>query len=82
MADPKNPGQFGNRSDTEERASEGGQASSGSFEEGSNRASEAGKASSGSFEEGSSRASEAGEKGAKAQPKEAKRRGGKNSSRG
>lgn len=33
MADPKNPGQFGNRDDTEEQASKGGQASSGSFDE-------------------------------------------------
>jgi len=31
MADPKNSGQFGNRSDTSEMASRGGQASSGSF---------------------------------------------------
>ncbi|MFI6173869.1 hypothetical protein ACIBCN_44360 [Nocardia sp. NPDC051052] len=33
MADQNNPGQFGNRSDTEEQASKGGQASSGSFGE-------------------------------------------------
>ncbi|MBO0855552.1 MAG: hypothetical protein J2P18_19970 [Nocardia sp.] len=33
MADPKNPGQFGNRSDTEEQARKGGQASTGSFGE-------------------------------------------------
>ncbi|MCP9625054.1 hypothetical protein FOH10_10340 [Nocardia otitidiscaviarum] len=31
MANPKNPGQFGNRSDTEEQARKGGQASTGSF---------------------------------------------------
>lgn len=31
MADPQNPGQFGNRSDTEEQARKGGKASSGSF---------------------------------------------------
>ncbi|WP_306358444.1 MULTISPECIES: hypothetical protein [unclassified Nocardia] len=31
MADPKNPGQFGNRKDTEEQARKGGQASTGSF---------------------------------------------------
>ncbi|PPJ33532.1 hypothetical protein C5E45_03925 [Nocardia nova] len=31
MADQNNPGQFGNRSDTEEQARRGGQASSGSF---------------------------------------------------
>ncbi|RDI64341.1 hypothetical protein [Nocardia pseudobrasiliensis] len=31
MADQNNPGQFGNRSDTEEQARKGGQASTGSF---------------------------------------------------
>ena len=31
MADPNNPGQFGNRDDTEEQAQKGGQASTGSF---------------------------------------------------
>lgn len=31
MADDNNPGQFGNRPDTQEQASKGGQASSGSF---------------------------------------------------
>lgn len=31
MADDNNPGQFGNRDDTEEQASKGGQASSGKF---------------------------------------------------
>ena len=31
MADQNNPGQFGNREDTEEQARNGGQASSGSF---------------------------------------------------
>lgn len=31
MADQNNPGQFGNRGDTEEQARKGGQASSGSF---------------------------------------------------
>ncbi|MFI7666407.1 hypothetical protein [Nocardia sp. NPDC049526] len=31
MADPKNPGQFGNRKDTQEQASKGGKASTGSF---------------------------------------------------
>ncbi|NKY87791.1 hypothetical protein [Nocardia veterana] len=31
MADPNNPGQFGNRRDTEEQARRGGQASTGSF---------------------------------------------------
>lgn len=63
MADPKNPGQFGNRSDTEKQASKGGQASGGQFEEGSQQA------------------KDAGQKGAEAQPTEAKRMGGKNSSR-
>jgi hypothetical protein len=31
MADSNNPGQFGNRDDTQQQASKGGQASSGSF---------------------------------------------------
>lgn len=31
MADDNNPGQFGNRPDTKQQASKGGQASSGSF---------------------------------------------------
>lgn len=43
MADPKNPGQFGNREDTEMQASKGGQASSGSFDNDPQRASDAGK---------------------------------------
>jgi uncharacterized protein len=43
MADSNNPGQFGNRSDTQEQASKGGQASSGKFAKGSKKASEAGK---------------------------------------
>ncbi|MDF0532101.1 hypothetical protein P0W64_20785 [Tsukamurella sp. 8F] len=33
MADPNNPGQFGNRSDTEEQARKGGEASTGKFGE-------------------------------------------------
>ena len=33
MADQNNPGQFGNRSDTEQQAQKGGQESSGSFGE-------------------------------------------------
>lgn len=33
MPDPNNPGQFGNREDTEEQASKGGKSSSGSFGE-------------------------------------------------
>lgn len=43
MADPQNPGQFGNRSDTQEQAERGGEASTGSFEQGSTKASEAGR---------------------------------------
>lgn len=31
MADPNNPGQFGNRTDTEEQAHKGGEASGGQF---------------------------------------------------
>lgn len=33
MADQNNPGQFGNRDDTEEQAQKGGEASTGSFGE-------------------------------------------------
>ncbi|MBL1079286.1 hypothetical protein JK358_33255 [Nocardia sp. 2] len=33
MPDPNNPGQFGNRDDTEKQAAKGGKASSGSFGE-------------------------------------------------
>lgn len=65
MADPKNPGQFGNRSDTEKQARKGGQQSSGSF--GSEHAADP---------------HQAGRKGAEAQPKEAKAKGGKHSRRG
>lgn len=43
MADSKNQGQFGNREDTKQQASEGGKASSGSFQKGSERARKAGK---------------------------------------
>lgn len=43
MADPKNPGQFGNRPDTEKQAHRGGEASGGKFKPGSERASEAGR---------------------------------------
>ncbi|MCM6777966.1 hypothetical protein NDR87_31280 [Nocardia sp. CDC159] len=44
MADKNNPGQFGNRSDTEEQARKGGQASTGSFgDKNSADPSEAGK---------------------------------------
>lgn len=62
MADPANPGQFGNRSDTEMQAHKGGKASSGSF-----------------GESNSANPSEAGKMGAKAQPTEAKRKGGEHS---
>lgn len=58
MADPNNKGQFGNRSDTMEQASKGGQMSSSHQD-----------------------MSKLGKKGAKAQPIEAKRRGGENSHR-
>lgn len=44
MADSNNPGQFGNRSDTEEQARRGGEASTGSFgEKDAADASEAGR---------------------------------------
>lgn len=43
VADPKNPGQFGERSDTQKQARKGGKDSSGSFQSGSQRASDAGK---------------------------------------
>jgi uncharacterized protein len=69
MADSNNPGQFGNREDTEEQAHNGGKASTGSF-----------------GDENGADPHKAGEKGAEAQPTEAKslggQRGGSNSSRG
>ena len=44
MADQNNPGQFGNRQDTQEQASKGGQASTGSFgDQNSANPSEAGR---------------------------------------
>jgi len=43
MADTNNPGQFGNREDTSEQASKGGQMSSGQFKPGSRKAKMAGK---------------------------------------
>lgn len=43
MADSNNPGQFGNREDTEEQASKGGQVSGGNFANDPQRASEAGR---------------------------------------
>lgn len=58
MADPSNPGQFGNRPDTKKQAAEGGRASSAKQD-----------------------MSKLGKKGAKAEPTEAKRRGGENSHR-
>lgn len=65
MADPKNPGQFGNRDDTEKQAKKGGKASTGSF-----------------GEKNSADPHRAGKMGAKAQPTEAKAKGGHNSHRG
>lgn len=61
MADPNNPGQFGNRPDEEQKAAskKGGKVSS-----------------------SKQNMSELGKKGARAQPTEAKRRGGENSHRG
>lgn len=64
MADKNNPGQFGNRSDTEQQARKGWQASTGKF--GSEHGADP---------------SAAGQKGAQAQPTEAKAKGGRNSSR-
>ena len=69
MADKNNPGQFGNRNDTEDQAQKGGQASSGSFGERnaadpSQAGQQGGQESSGSF--GQSNAadpSQAGQKG-------------------
>lgn len=43
MADSNNPGQFGNRQDTQQQASKGGSMSSGNFKNDPQRASEAGK---------------------------------------
>lgn len=62
MADNKNPGQFGNRNDTEEQARKGGEQSPGQF----------------GAEEGAD-PEKAGEKGAQAQSKEDKAKGGRNS---
>ncbi|MFE7605685.1 stress protein [Brachybacterium paraconglomeratum] len=88
MADQNHPGQFGNRSDTEQQAQKGGQESSGSFGEKnaadpSEVGQEGGRASSGSFaEQNAADPSEAGRRGAEAQPTEAKREGGRNSGQG
>jgi hypothetical protein len=62
MADSNNPGQFGNRPDTKQQASAGGQASTGKFGDKNGADPHA-----------------AGEAGAKAQPREAKVRGGEHS---
>jgi hypothetical protein len=62
MADDNNPGQFGNRDDTEAQASEGGKKSPGKF--GSPKGADP---------------SQAGKMGAKAEPREARVEGGKNS---
>lgn len=62
MADNQNPGQFGNRNDTEEQARKGGQQSPGQF----------------GASEGADPAA-AGRKGADAQSKEDKAKGGRNS---
>lgn len=56
MADPNNPGQFGNRPDTKEAAAEGGRVSSSKQD-----------------------MSKLGKKGAKAEPRDARVRGGENS---
>lgn len=64
MADPNNPGQFGNRDDTEEQARKGGENSSGQF-----------------GAENGVDPQEAGQKGAAAQPREAKVEGGKKAGR-
>lgn len=65
MADQNNPGQFGNRNDTEKQAQKGGEASTGSFgEQNSADPSRAGEQSSGSFgEKNSADPSQAGRKG-------------------
>ncbi|MUN54198.1 stress protein [Kocuria koreensis] len=81
MADKNNPGQFGNRNDTEEQAHKGGEQSSGSFGE-KNAADphQAGQESSGSFgEKNSADPHEAGREGAQAQSTEDKAKGGRNS---
>ncbi|AXE37713.1 stress protein [Acidipropionibacterium virtanenii] len=81
MADKNNPGQFGNRSDTEEQAQKGGQQSTGKFGE-KNAADphEAGQQSSGKFgEKNAADPHEAGREGAQAQPREAKVEGGEHS---
>src|SRR5690625_4153752 len=85
MADNQNPGQFGNRNDTEEQARKGGQQSPGQFgaSEGtdpSRAGQQGGQESPGQFgaSEGADPAA-AGRKGADAQSKEDKAKGGRNS---
>lgn len=65
MADQNNPGQFGNRSDTEKQAQKGGRASTGSF-----------------GDKNAADPSKAGQRGAEAQPTDAKREGGRHSGQG
>jgi len=69
-SDRNESGQFSGGDAARDAGHKGGEASSGSFQQGSERASEAGQkggqASSGSFEQGSDRASEAGRKGGEA----------------
>ncbi|MBE1514424.1 stress protein [Nesterenkonia halotolerans] len=85
MADQNNPGQFGNRNDTEDQASKGGQQSTGSFGEKnaadpSQVGQQGGQQSSGSFgDSNSADPSQAGQKGAEAQSTEDKAKGGRNS---
>lgn len=85
MADNKNTGQFGNRSDTEEQARKGGEQSPGQFgayegTDPSKAGEKGGEESPGRFDrsEGAD-PSNAGEKGAEAQSKEDKAKGGRNS---
>ena len=85
MADNKNPGQFGNRNDTDEQARKGGEQSPGQFgaSEGADpeqAGEKRGEQSPGQFgtKEGADPET-AGEKGAQAQSKEDKAKGGRNS---
>lgn len=85
MATDNNPGEFGNRSDTEEQAQKGGQESTGSFGD-SNSADpqqagqKGGQESTGSFgDSNSADPQQAGKEGAQAQSTEDKAKGGRNS---
>lgn len=93
MADNNNPGQFGNRNDTEEQARKGGEQSPGQFgasegadpsragqQGGQQNQNQGGQQSQGQFgtSEGADPA-EAGRKGAQAQSNEDKAKGGRNS---